>query len=165
MNPYYPNQRDLNDLIRAFGFAKSNGELLISRLKEWDLLNDSVQVISQRKRHKRFSSFFAKEDRLCCCNHVSGLFDAIGIACNADEWRLFIDSSKSLKAVLLHKGNKYPSLPLAHVVHLKEVYSSVNFELQQVWLGSYLRLQDGGFLDGTARMFYQESLFSLPLGQ
>ncbi len=31
-NPYYPNQRDLNDLIRDLGLAKPNSELLISRL-------------------------------------------------------------------------------------------------------------------------------------
>ncbi len=58
-------------------------------------------------------------------------FDAIGIACNADEWRLFVDSSsKRLKAILLHNGNKYPSLPLAHSVHLMEDYISVKFLLE-----------------------------------
>ena len=36
-------------------------------------------------------------------------------------WSLFVDSSaRSLKAVLLHNGNKYPSIPIAHSVHLKE---------------------------------------------
>ena len=50
---------------------------------------------------------------------------AIGIACNPCEWRLFIDSSsRSLKGVLLHNGNLYPSLPVAHSVQLKEDYSS-----------------------------------------
>jgi hypothetical protein len=40
------------------------------------------------------------------------------------QWRLFIDSSKaSLKAVLLHNGNKFPSVPLAHAVHMKETFS------------------------------------------
>lgn len=35
-------------------------------------------------------------------------------------WRLLIDSSKrSLMPVLLHNGNKYVSLPVAHSVHLK----------------------------------------------
>ncbi|MGH0144883.1 UNVERIFIED_CONTAM: hypothetical protein FKN15_059427 [Acipenser sinensis] len=32
-NPYYPNQKDLNDLIRDLGLTKSNAELLTSRLK------------------------------------------------------------------------------------------------------------------------------------
>ncbi|XP_053642145.1 uncharacterized protein [Cherax quadricarinatus] len=114
-NPYYPNQTDLNDLIRDFGLTKSNAELLISRLKEWDLVVESVQVTSQRKRHKHFSSFFTNEDKLRYCNDVSYLFDSIGIVCNPDECALFIDSSsRSVKAVLLRNGNKYPSLSLAH---------------------------------------------------
>ena len=40
--PYYPNQKDLNDLIRDLGLTKSNAELLTSRLKQWNLLDDSV---------------------------------------------------------------------------------------------------------------------------
>ena len=39
---------------------------------------------------------------------------------------LFIDSSKvSLKAVLKHNGNNHPSIPLAHAVHMKESYASI----------------------------------------
>lgn len=34
--------------------------------------------------------------------------------------RIFIDASRiSLKAVLLHNGNKYPSVPLAHATNMK----------------------------------------------
>ena len=40
--PYYPNQKDLNDLIRDLGLTKSNAELLTLRLKQWNLLDDSV---------------------------------------------------------------------------------------------------------------------------
>ncbi|XP_033209928.1 uncharacterized protein LOC117168404 [Belonocnema kinseyi] len=32
-NPYYPNQKDMNDLIRDLGLTKSNAELLTSRPK------------------------------------------------------------------------------------------------------------------------------------
>jgi hypothetical protein len=40
--------------------------------------------------------------------------------------RLFIDSSKgSLKAVLLHNGSKYASVPVGHSVHLKESYENL----------------------------------------
>ncbi|XP_076318645.1 uncharacterized protein LOC143229774 [Tachypleus tridentatus] len=79
-NPYYPNQRDLNDLISDLGLTKSNAELLTSRLKEWDLLDESVQVASQRKRHRHFSSFFTRQDGLCFCRNVSDLYKAIGSA-------------------------------------------------------------------------------------
>ena len=43
------------------------------------------------------------------------------------EWHLFIDSSKSgLKAVLLHNGNVFPSIPMAHSIHLKEFYKDLS---------------------------------------
>lgn len=41
---YYINQEDINDLIREMALTKSNAELLISRLKQWDLLDDSVRI-------------------------------------------------------------------------------------------------------------------------
>ncbi|XP_058879412.1 uncharacterized protein LOC131737009 [Acipenser ruthenus] len=97
-----------------------------------------VQVADQRKRHQPFSSFFTRQDGLCFCHNVTSLFEAIGIACNQNEWRLFIDSSsRSLKAVLLHNGNKYPSLPLAHSVHLKEDYNSIKTLLDALKYDEY----------------------------
>ena len=137
-NPYYPNQRDLNDLIRDLGLTKSNAELLTSRLKEWDLLDENVKVGSQRKRHEEFSRFFSSKTGLCFCHDVSGLFEAIGIPCNPNEWRLFIDSSsRSLKAVLLHNWNKFPSIPVAHSVQLKEEYNNVKTLLEALKYADY----------------------------
>ncbi|GFV21245.1 uncharacterized protein TNCV_183961 [Trichonephila clavipes] len=50
-----------------------------------------------------------------------------------EEWRLFIDSSKrSLKAVLLHNGNRYASVPVGHSVHLKECYENLEFILNKL---------------------------------
>lgn len=136
--PYFPNQKDVNDLIRDLGLTKSNAELLTSRLKQWNLLDESVQVTDQRKRHQTFSNFFSRQDGLCFCNNVAGLFEAIGITCNPSEWRLFIDSSsRSLKAVLLHNGNNNPSIPMAHSVHLKEDYTSVKMLLSALKYDDY----------------------------
>lgn len=136
--PYFPNQKDINDLIRDLGLTKSNAELLTSRLRQWNLLDESVQITDQRKRHLHFSTFFSLQDGLCFCNNVAGLFEAIEINCNPSEWRLFIDSSsRSLKAVLLHNGNKYPSLPMAHSVHLKEDYASVKMLLSALKYDDY----------------------------
>ena len=124
--PYYPKQDDIDDLIREMALTKSNAELLISRLSQWDLLDGSVQVTSQRWRHSGFSGFFRLSDGLCFCHDVRGLFNAMGIPCNVPDWRLFIDSScRSLKAVLLHNTNKWPSIPLAHSVHMSENYDNV----------------------------------------
>lgn len=44
-----------------------------------------------------------------------------GIELKREEWRLFINSSKtSLKSVSLHFGNMYTSIPVGHSVHMKE---------------------------------------------
>ena len=46
------------------------------------------------------------------------------------QWRLFIDSSKvSLKVVLLHNGNRFPSVPLSHAANMKESYGSMELLL------------------------------------
>ncbi|GFV20682.1 uncharacterized protein TNCV_777271 [Trichonephila clavipes] len=55
-----------------------------------------------------------------------------------EEWRLFIDSSKrSLKAVLLHNGNRYASVPVGHSVHLKECYENIEFILNKLSYSDY----------------------------
>lgn len=41
-----------------------------------------------------------------------------------NDWRLFIDSSRrSLKCVLLHNGNKYGSIPIAHSTYVNIFYA------------------------------------------
>lgn len=43
-----------------------------------------------------------------------------------EDWRLFIDSEKdSLKAVLLHNGNRLPSVPIAHATNMTENYETM----------------------------------------
>ena len=47
------------------------------------------------------------------CQDISGLISPLGIVYIPTEWRLFLDSSvKSLKAMLLHNGNKIGSVPV-----------------------------------------------------
>ncbi|GBM59800.1 hypothetical protein AVEN_14382-1 [Araneus ventricosus] len=61
------------------------------------------------------SGSFCQDGDVIFCNDVDSdsLFKALGQQHNPQEWRLFIDPSKvSLKAVLLHNGNKHPSIPV-----------------------------------------------------
>jgi hypothetical protein len=70
--------------------------------------------------------FLASEDNVCC-NDADGLFGAVCHVYNPEEWQLFIDSLKvSLKAVLLHNGTIYPSVPVAYSVHMKESHESMH---------------------------------------
>jgi len=63
---------------------------------------------------------------LVYCNDVCGLMEDLQLQYSREQWGLFIDSSKvSLKAVLKHNGNKHPSMPLAHAVHMKESYTNI----------------------------------------
>jgi hypothetical protein len=54
------------------------------------------------------------------CNNIQELIEELRLEHTSGQWRLFIDSSKvNLKKVLLHNGNRFPSIPMAGVVHIK----------------------------------------------
>ena len=70
---------------------------------------------------------------LCYCTDIQGLFQEIGIAYSALDWRLFIDSSKrSLKAAFLRNDNVYPSISIAHSIQMKEDRESVKILLELI---------------------------------
>lgn len=68
------------------------------------------------------------------CSDVNGLVDELKPnTYKNEEWRLFIDSSKrSLKAVLLHNGNKYAPIPIAHSTKLKDTYENLQIVLEKI---------------------------------
>ena len=164
-NIHKPDQKELNDLIRDLGLTKEKGELLTSRMKSWNLVQQCVNVTVQRSRHAELSTFYCSEGNLCYCSDVDGLFTALDIEYIPHEWRLFIDSSSlSLKAVLLHIGNKLPSIPVGHSTILKENYTNVKFLLnklnyeQHSWLvcGDFKMI---GFLTGLQGGYTKHSCF------
>lgn len=105
-NPILFNQDELDDLSRDLGLGKKLSELLASRLKEKNLVTSDVRITNYRYRETGLHQFFTEEPTLCYCPDVDGLMMSMGIHHDAEEWRLFIDSScSSLKAVLLHIGN------------------------------------------------------------
>ena len=64
------------------------------------------------------------------CNCVCSFLEVLGHEYNPDQRCLFIDSSKmSLKVVLFHNGNGFPSVPLAHAAYMKESYESMKLLL------------------------------------
>ena len=52
LEPHFPSQQEVDDLVRDLGLTKSIAELLTSRLKEWNLLDTSCRCSSSRKRHE-----------------------------------------------------------------------------------------------------------------
>lgn len=163
--PHFPNQKEMDDLVRDLGLTKSNAELLFSRLKQWNLLDKDCRSTSARRRHEKFAQFFDMKDSLCFCTDVHALFKALDIIHDPEEWRLFIDSSsRSLKCVLLHNGNVHPSIPIGHSVHLKEDYANVKFLLECINYNRYQWTICGdfkmiGFLRGLQGGYTKHSCF------
>ena len=50
--PHWIKQEDLNDLARDLYLSKRQSELLPSRLKQWNLVQEDVRITSFRNRNK-----------------------------------------------------------------------------------------------------------------
>ena len=136
-NPILFDQSELNDLIRDRNLSKDKAEILGSRLKEKNLFNENMRI-SYHNREKDLAKFFSDEDGLIYCNDVNKLMKAVGHKYIASEWRLFIDSNKTiLKGVLLHNGNEFPSIPVAYASHLKECYEVMKMLLRKINYHAY----------------------------
>jgi len=104
-----------------------------SRLRGWNLLCQDTKVCFYRGHHEELKYFFSQEYGVVFCNDVCYVMEVLGNEFNPDQWRLFIDSSKvRLKVVLLHNGNKLPSVPLAHAANMKENYESMKLLLGRI---------------------------------
>ena len=78
-------------------------------------LSSTNYILLVRNRNDQFSKYFTKDGQhwLVYCNDVSGLVKALGMEYKTVEWRLCLDSSvRSMKAVLLHIGNKVAVVPM-----------------------------------------------------
>lgn len=123
LEPKLFTQTELNDLVKDLGLTKEKAELLGPTLKEKNFSAAGTNTHVYRRREQTFSQFFKQEGDLVYCSDITDLMNESGIEYKKEEWRLFIDSFKtSLKSVLLHSGNTYALLPVAHFVHMKESY-------------------------------------------
>ena len=101
---------------------KVKAELLASRMKQWKYLDEGVKISLYRYRQKNLEEFFTMEGTLVACKDVDGLFKALNMSHRSDEWRLFIDSSKSvLKLFFCTMGMFYLPFLLHMHSELKKV--------------------------------------------
>jgi hypothetical protein len=137
-SPQLCTHSKLNDVIRDLGLLKEKPELLGSRLKEKNLLAAGTSVCWYRSREQEFASYFSQDGDIVYCCNIPGLLQKFSIEYKVNEWRLFFDFSKrSLKAVFLHNGNNYTSLPISHSVHLKESYENLELVLTKIGYTAY----------------------------
>ena len=117
--PFSP--KESNDLVRNLSLSTDSAELLASRLKEKNLFSDSTHISFFRNKYQEYLRFFSTVKNLVYCADIAQLLLKLGVPqYEPKDWRLFIDSSKqSLKFVLLHNGNQFASVPIAHSTTLK----------------------------------------------
>lgn len=128
----------MNDCLKRLSLTKGKSEHLISLMKGWNHLSPSIKITSQRNRGDEFSFFFSLSSGMAYCHDVNGLFEKLSFEHVPANWRLFIDASTtSLKAVLLHNGNKYPSIPVCYAPNIKESYETVKLLLEKINYNHY----------------------------
>lgn len=99
------NQNTLNDLVRDLELTKDKAEILASRLNERNLLEPGTKITFYRTRNCELRSYFTMENGLVFARNINDLLKQLDLPYESENWRLFIDSSKSgLKAVLLHSA-------------------------------------------------------------
>ena len=136
-------QADLNNLTRDLNLSRESAQFLGSVLSENNLLAPETKFYWYWKRERKFRQFFTtqRDFPLVYFNNIADLMKSMGLDYVATEWRLFIDSStRSLKAVVLHNGNKYSSIPIGHSVQIKETRDNMDQLL------SALNYHDHGWL-------------------
>ena len=77
--------------------------------------------------------YFAKEHSLVYYVVVQGLIKKLETVYNSNDWRLFIDASKSRpKTVLLHNTNQFAFNPLARSTCMNESYENIKLLLSKI---------------------------------
>lgn len=126
IDPILVNQSYLNHMVRKLELSQRKSATLASLLKNNNLLEQGVTISSQKNRQAEFVPFFKTENDISYCVDIHDLMQALHIEYDAEDWRLFIDASKSgLKAVLLHNDNICMPIPIAYSRTLKETYASM----------------------------------------
>lgn len=138
--PILITQSVFNDMTRRLRLTFNQTEVLGSILRENHLLEKGVRTTHLRNDEEFVSKFAEKSYtwdgvlyKIAYLINLQGLFDLFGIEHNPTQWRLFIDgSTASLKVMLLHIGNIYPSIPIAYCRKLPEKYENMQEVLKLI---------------------------------
>ncbi|CAH1107948.1 unnamed protein product [Psylliodes chrysocephalus] len=79
-SPSHFSQYALSDLIRDLDLSKERSELLVSKLKERNLLSQGTKITFYRDREKEFLPFFSSENDIVYFNNISGLLMKLGLS-------------------------------------------------------------------------------------
>lgn len=77
-DPHLVNASELNDLAKDMEISQRQSEILASRLKQWNLLEETVNVSCFRNRNRNLQHFFEEKDGLTFCADAKGLIEELG---------------------------------------------------------------------------------------
>lgn len=128
-------KQTMDNIVRKLNLSQKGAETSARELKKAKVLDKNVKVSGYRYREEPFVSFFTASDdnKYTFCHDINGLMNAKGISYSSNEWRLFIDSSKSsLKGVLLFHDNSLKPVPVFYAVEMSETYASMKFIFEKI---------------------------------
>ena len=114
-NPILIDDKKFDQISKDLRLSKRASIKLLSHLKQNNLTKSEVTEQSIKNRSYSLSLYFSKENEFCFCHNIPQLIENLHGDFNSADWILFIDGSmKSLKAVLLHKENNFPAIPVTY---------------------------------------------------
>lgn len=122
-------------IVAKLRLSQRDSEMLTKFLKRRKLTQQNLKSTAYRSRQNDFKKLYTVDDAntFTYCNNIPSLVNKMGMEYNADEWRLFIDgSTTSLKAVLLHRTNKKPSIPLGFSANMEEWYETLSQIMEKI---------------------------------
>lgn len=134
-------QNRLNMMARQLKLSQNRQIILGQHLKAVNILAPEVRVFGAYGRQKDFMQFFERNEanNFAFCTDIRGLMEKMGHRYEANEWRLFIDSSKSsLKAILLYNDNTKNPVPIALSTDTRENHESMKKILDKIEYNEHL---------------------------
>lgn len=125
----------MDKIVRKLHLTQRGAETLARELKKAKVLDKNVKVTGYRFREEPFLPYFRVSDdnKYAFCHDIIGVMTARGIEYDSNQWRLFIDSSKSaLKGVLLFHDNSLKPIPIFYAVEMAETYASMKFIFEAI---------------------------------
>ena len=110
---HFVSNHDYSDLARDLHLSLEETEILGSRLKQWNIVEDDFKVTFLRNRDlSSFEDMFKADDidnKLVYCVDVDRLFAALDHEHYPKDWRLFLDGSCKSEYFICHKCEKTKS--------------------------------------------------------
>lgn len=135
------SQHRLNVMARQLKLSQTRQIILAQHLNAVNILAPDVRIFGAYGRQQNWMEYFERnaENTFAFCNNIRGLMEKMGHQYAPNEWRLFIDSSKSsLKAVLLYIDNTKNPVPLALGTDTRENHESMKKILDKIKYDDHL---------------------------